>query len=95
MRKDRTKALLSLIATLTSALLLLVYWLAPADEDHPYGHGRIETLITAAIGISLVVVALGIGYRAIATIRDVHLQQPGWIALLGALYIFEKRELAY
>jgi len=62
------------------------YWVAPADEEHPYGHRRIETLITAVIGIILTAVAVSIGYKAISTIRDVHIRQPGWIALLGALF---------
>lgn len=35
-----------------------------ADEDHPYGHARYETAATLALGIMLVVVALGIGYSA-------------------------------
>jgi cation diffusion facilitator family transporter len=35
-----------------------------ADEEHPYGHARIETAVTLALGIMLVVVALGIGARA-------------------------------
>lgn len=62
------------------------YWVAPADEKHPYGHRRIETIITAIIGIILVVVAISIGYKAILTVREVHIEQPGWIALMGAIF---------
>lgn len=35
-----------------------------ADEEHPYGHGRIETAVTLALGIMLVGVAAGIAWRA-------------------------------
>jgi cation diffusion facilitator family transporter len=35
-----------------------------ADEEHPYGHGRIETLATVGIGGALITVALGIGWDA-------------------------------
>ncbi len=35
-----------------------------ADEDHPYGHRRIETLGTFAIGFFLVFIGIGIGYEA-------------------------------
>ncbi len=36
MRRDRTKSILSIIATLVSVVLILVYWLAPADDaSHP------------------------------------------------------------
>lgn len=36
MRRDRTKSILSVIATLASVVLILIYWLAPAGEaSHP------------------------------------------------------------
>jgi cation diffusion facilitator family transporter len=41
-----------------------------ADEDHPYGHGRFETLTSIFLGIALVAVALGIGYRGILSIAN-------------------------
>ncbi len=47
-----------------------------ADEDHPYGHARYETLATVALGIILIVVAVGIAYDAIT-----RLQNPDEIAV--------------
>ena len=35
-----------------------------ADEDHPYGHARYETAATLALGIMLVLVAVGIAWAA-------------------------------
>ena len=35
-----------------------------ADEEHPYGHARIETAVTLALGIMLIAVAAGIAWRA-------------------------------
>lgn len=35
-----------------------------ADAEHPYGHGRIETAVTMALGSLLVAVAIAIGFRA-------------------------------
>jgi cation diffusion facilitator family transporter len=35
-----------------------------ADEEHPYGHGRIETAVTLFLSVILVLVALGIAVRA-------------------------------
>lgn len=35
-----------------------------ADEEHPYGHERIETAVTLILGIVLIGVAIGIGVRA-------------------------------
>lgn len=41
-----------------------------ADEAHPYGHGRIETLATVSLGIVLVIVAIGIATSAIQRLDD-------------------------
>ena len=37
-----------------------------ADEDHPYGHARYETLATVALGFLLIGVAVGIGFDAVS-----------------------------
>ncbi len=37
-----------------------------ADEDHPYGHARYETLATVALGFLLIAVAVGIAIDAIS-----------------------------
>ncbi|MDK9793235.1 cation diffusion facilitator family transporter [Vibrio sp. D431a] len=36
------------------------YWSQPADEDHPYGHGRFETLVNAFLSFSLLCVSVGL-----------------------------------
>ncbi|MDX1528292.1 MAG: cation diffusion facilitator family transporter [Gammaproteobacteria bacterium] len=36
-----------------------------ADEDHPYGHARIETAATVGLGILLLLIAVGIGIDAV------------------------------
>jgi len=41
-----------------------------ADEDHPYGHARYETLATVALGILLMGVAIGIAYDAILRLEN-------------------------
>ena len=41
-----------------------------ADSQHPYGHGRIETLTTASLGLVLVAIAFGIGYHSIQRLND-------------------------
>ena len=37
----------------------------PQDEDHDYGHGKYETLATAIIGLSLLVVGLMICHSGV------------------------------
>ncbi|MBN2468198.1 MAG: cation transporter [Deltaproteobacteria bacterium] len=70
-------------------------WSSPADEDHPYGHSRIETLVTAFIGVVLALVAIGIGYKALSTVRNVDIRQPEWIALIGPLCTIVLKEIMY
>lgn len=41
-----------------------------ADEDHPYGHARYETLATVALGFLLIAVAGGIAYDAILRLEE-------------------------
>ena len=43
---------------------------APADTDHPYGHGRIEDIGTLAVSSIVVVTGLGIGWHSIQNISD-------------------------
>jgi cation diffusion facilitator family transporter len=56
-----------------------------ADEDHPYGHGRYETLATVALGILLIGVAVGIAYDAILRLeRPEEIAIPAWYTLIIA-----------
>lgn len=71
------------------------FWSAPPDQNHPYGHRRIEALVTVTIGLALVSVAVGLGYKAIATIRDVHITQVGWVAIWGPLLSIIFKEVLY
>jgi cation diffusion facilitator family transporter len=41
------------------------------DQDHPYGHARFETLATVALGLGLIVVAIGIAWDAVNRILGV------------------------
>ena len=56
-----------------------------ADEKHPYGHARFETLATVALGGVLVAVAGAIVWDAITGIfSDQALAKPSWIVLVIA-----------
>jgi len=71
------------------------FWTAPADDQHPYGHWRIETIITTLIGLALAAVAVGISYRAATTLQDRHATSPQLIALTGAIASIVSKELLY
>ena len=67
-----------------------------ADAEHPYGHGRIETLATVVLGIALVLVAIGIGIDAIDRLFNVErLLQPTVLALYIALVSVVAKEFIY
>ena len=67
---------------------------AVADEDHPYGHGRIETLATVLLGFLLAAAGVGIGYRGISSIIASQQSSPELITLVFAgLAIFAKEFL--
>ena len=70
------------------------YWSAPPDESHPHGHRRIETFITAVIGIALLAVAFGIGRNAIVTFNDPD-EAPSWIAFAAAIASILVKEVLY
>ena len=50
----------------------------PADEDHPYGHGKAEPLAAAAVALMLLGAAVGIGVEAIQEIRAPHGPPAAW-----------------
>ncbi|KKK96478.1 hypothetical protein LCGC14_2662370, partial [marine sediment metagenome] len=58
----------------------------PADEQHPYGHRRAITLVTAVLGLGLLAAACLIGYRAMRTMA-VRTPVPIRVALPLALAI--------
>ncbi len=67
-----------------------------ADKDHPYGHERIETLVTIILGLLLAVVAIGIMLDSIWRLSDLNkVYQPEsftlWIAILSIVI----KELLY
>ena len=67
-----------------------------ADEDHPYGHGRIETIFTVALGVALIAVAGGIGYDSIHRLLQTELlMHPGWLALGVAFISIIAKEVIY
>ncbi len=59
---------------LASGLVLLGLWVAskPPDSEHPYGHGRFETLTGLAIGGFLAVVGTAICLRSIEQRTETH-----------------------
>lgn len=67
-----------------------------ADESHPYGHGRFETLATVILGLALSGVAVGIVFNAVTRLMNAEsLTQPSSIALLFAAFAIVAKEGLY
>ena len=71
------------------------YWSRPPDESHPYGHRRLETLITVFIGLMLAAAGIGIGWQAISTLHEKQETTPRAIALGAALVSIVVKEALY
>jgi len=61
----------------------------PADDDHPYGHGKAEALATAAVSLMLLVAAAGIVVEALREIRTPHQVPAPWtlLVLVGVMAV--------
>jgi len=67
-----------------------------ADAEHPYGHGRIETVATVALGMALTAVAMGITYDAVRRMLDPQLLlRPEMPALIVAIISILSKEAIY
>lgn len=72
-------------------LLGFKYAKRPADENHPYGHGKIEPLITFAVVAFLVVSATIIAYESIQNIQTPHKIPKAWtLIVLGVIIIWKE-----
>lgn len=78
---------------LASFLVLLgfKYSKRPADENHPYGHGKIEPLITFGVVAFLVVSATTIAYTSIQNIQTPHKIPESWtLIVLGLIIVWKE-----
>ncbi|GLI05221.1 putative transporter YdfM [Paenibacillus tyrfis] len=66
----------------------------PADEDHPYGHGKAEVLGSAFVAIVLALAALFIGYHA-ATALFEEPAEASVLALTAALVSLAWKQALY
>jgi len=90
---------LSDLITDAAILLGMQFWSRPADREHPYGHAKIENLVTLFIGASLVTVGIGLLYGAVLSliviVRGDEIPSPTWIPLIAALASIVVKEWLY
>ncbi|GAA4877302.1 manganese transporter MneP [Paenibacillus vulneris] len=66
----------------------------PADEDHPYGHGKAEVLSSAFVSIILAIAALYIAYEAVMAFFE-EPRPASYIALIAAVISLVWKQLLY
>ncbi|HLW30275.1 MAG TPA: cation diffusion facilitator family transporter, partial [Brumimicrobium sp.] len=72
-------------------LLGFKYAKRPADENHPYGHGKIEPLITFGVVAFLVISATVIAYTSIQNILTPQDAPKSWtLIVLGIIIIWKE-----
>ena len=71
------------------------FWLRPADQDHPYGHQKIELLVTIFIAFVLMVIGLSILFKAIFSLHSSAKETPELIAFVVALISIISKEVLY
>ncbi len=78
-----------------SAMIALRICRNPFDKQHPYGHGKAESL--SAILVSLVILATGVGivWKAGHVIWTGNLESPAWMAVAAAFVTIFIKETLY
>ena len=72
-------------------LLGFRYAKRPADENHPYGHGKIEPLITFAVVAFLVISATLIAFTSIQNIQTPQESPKSWtLIVLGIIIVWKE-----
>ena len=84
-----TDSVHALLDSVVTAILLLAARMAikPPDEEHTYGHGKIESLGGMIGGIAIFLIAVFFIYEAIQRLQSpVPSVLPGMFAIIGGLY---------
>ena len=79
-----------------SVIVLLVIKIAnkPADQEHPYGHGKAEVIVSAMVGIILLAVSIYVVYEAI--VGFLHpISTPSILAMWVAIISYGAKEFLY
>jgi cation diffusion facilitator family transporter len=80
--------------SVSSVILLVgIKWSKkPADDDHPFGHGRVELISSIIIGFILGVIALKFGWEGIERLTSRESVEYGWIAIWITVFSIAVKE---
>lgn len=86
---------LSDVGATVAVLFGLKYSSLPEDENHPYGHGKIELIIALFLGIILAVTGIYLFYDNISRIQSKAYLIPEWYTLIAAVFTIVVKEWMY
>lgn len=66
----------------------------PADDDHPYGHGKAESMAALVVSLALIAAAIGIAIQSIREIRTPH-HAPHALTLVVLLLVVVIKEALF
>jgi cation diffusion facilitator family transporter len=66
---------------------------APPDDEHPYGHGKAETVAAIVVAITVIAAGIGLGIQSIREIRTPHQMPAQWTLYVLAGVVFVKEGL--
>ena len=83
------------VESLSDVVASLIVWggiavgARPADDDHPYGHGKAESIAAAVVSFMLLLAAVFIAVEAVHEIRTPHVFPASWTlgVLLGVVIV--------
>ena len=87
----------SLSDLLTDGVVLFTHKIGsiPRDEDHPYGHGRAETIGATIVGAIIILAGIGLGVTVWEVISSGAIKVPGWLAGTAAVFSILTNEWLY
>ena len=65
----------------------------PADEDHPYGHGKAEPLAAALVSVMLLLAAAWIAFNALHELNEPRIAPSPWTLIILIIIIAVKETL--
>ena len=86
---------LSDLVTDIAVLVGVRFWAQDPDDEHPYGHRRIESFVTMSIGIMLAGVGIKLCLDAAESIRGIKIHHTNLIAAAGPFVSIVGKEFLY
>lgn len=78
-----------------STLIALHIGRKPSDDDHPYGHGKAESISAILVALLIFATGGGILYKAAHTVMTGGYQEPKMIAVIAALATIVVKEVLF